>query len=436
MRARSLTFVRLGLSLLAACSVPACYQILGGGSVELWPSEAGSEDAQGEDAGADGSPPPSPVPEGGADATPPSPDASIASDASDAAASDGATLDCGALAACGAQCVSLATSEGNCGACGHSCGTGDASCVASACQPVLLFADTPITGLAVDQGKVYVEVTFDGGGYNVLGVDDCPTSGCTSPTQLLAPDASTDSLLLANAGFLETLKQQGESEDVQVISETSLATVFSGGSDQLSGVVAQAGIVLIGEEFNNGEGITVVILGDGGVASSYALAGGNGFKVPGTSAPFGTDGKTIVFAYEIDGGSALSAIPVGDASAPITQVSAQVPSQVNVYGGQAYLTSGGTVTTCPLTGCTGAPAPFVTLPLATIVATAVDASGLYWIDSTGAIGMCPLTGCPSGAVSVVKGLPAASLVLYDGFVYFYGVGSNATNVYKVAEPAP
>src|SRR5208282_6801134 len=102
-------------------------------------------------------------------------------------------------------------------------------------------------------------------------------------------------------------------------------------------------------------------------------------------------------------------------------------------GNLVWLDETGTLSTCPTSGCTGAPVVVGSASQRTSV-LAVDAQRVYWIDpgdppppksigpdTDGAVRSCPLSGCGAGGPTVLasypKWRPGAALVV-DG-VYLY-----------------
>jgi hypothetical protein len=358
---------------------------------------------------------------------------------------DGALPPCSAPSKiCGEQCVDIATSGANCGACGHGCGQGDAGCSQGLCQPMTVITDGPIVAFAIDTGKIFAQIEYDGG---TGAIDECAVTGCAPLTHVI-PTATDFSFLYdvgitASGGYLAVQSGEGN-EPLEACSENGCGSFvnISGGADLNTWAVSGA-YVAYSINGSRGDYIKVAQLTSGAATTLWT----NGSVSGGGAAagnPFALDGTDFAFASTAtDGGTSLNTCSFASNCATPIVATTSVPDKVDVYDGVLYLTNVGgsgaaaSVSTCPVAGCSS-PTTFVTFQQnEQLVQTAVDSSGFYWRDAVGNISMCPLTGCSLAGISVTTSGsdPAASaFAVYDGFVYFVGTGANNDTVYAIAEP--
>jgi hypothetical protein len=357
-----------------------------------------------------------------------------------------AVPDCGApTTACNGQCVSLLASGTNCGACGHGCGDPtdpEMGCNAGNCRPVLLASDGPIVGLAVDQGSVFLHVEYDSG---AGGVDEVAASTGIVKAVFSDPNEpiTYDTQIGASGGNLFVELAQGYGA-LQYCAESncSLSSAAPSMAGDVSQWIASGNDLAVAWVGPNGDWVSVDSIPDGGGFRVGDPTGKGAYVYP----PMAIDDANFVFNYQGADASAgvvrSCTLATGCPDSALTLISTSVPDMLNVFNGTVYLTISGSgavsaqVSTCPVAGCT-TPAAYVNAYPTTIVATAVDASGFYWVDSTGSIWRCKPGGCNKSGVAVTNvsagDPPAAMFALSGGFIYLVDA-KDTTKVYRLAEP--
>jgi hypothetical protein len=344
--------------------------------------------------------------------------------------------------ACGATCANLASSAANCGQCGHSCGA--STCVNSACTPQTLVSgiDTP-TGFAIDSTSIYFavdnalkrcpltgcatgetqlasytnlnsvqiangNVTFVGtaqvGNHPSPALYSCPVTGCVTP-------ADIQSTVEGAGGFIQTL---GVGADLYFLMQYSLGTPQTSILDRCVGVTP------------TGSGCTSLVQ-----ITSYQ------------SAPIAADATHLYFAgLQADAGGASLGVAACGNSAPCATPTVLVtgeglpvtPSLMAVTGGVVYFVgprdigTGGTIYSCPVTGCAAlASLDSISMPITSFTA---DPSGLYFTGTQGSstgVFTCPLAGCGTvGPVEIVSGQTGPTSIVTDAtYVYWVNGGADA-----------
>jgi hypothetical protein len=344
---------------------------------------------------------------------------------------------------CSGICVSTATSGANCGACGHSCGDGTLACAAGICQPVPVFTGSPVVGLAIDNGNIFVHVETA----SSSGIDECAVGGCASATHLTT---STNSGLYnppvtAAGGHLGVTFAATGADALALCAESSCSFITlvpgPGEAADVKGWVASGTYLAYDEATAFGEVVVAnQLAADGGATEIFVQGSGAPDNSPRAAGPLALDGTSFAFVLKPSSGSpSVEACSIASKCATPQAITTEIPTYLNVLNGTLYMAgappNAQTVTTCPVTGC-AALTSFVTSS-APIEQTAVDSSGFYWLDSAGSIWTCPLGGCKLTGINVLNATTeraASVFAVYNGFVYFAGTGSSNTTVYKVAVP--
>jgi hypothetical protein len=432
----------IGAATLAA-SVTACTALLGdfntGSGGDGGPeAEGGPGDSSESDSSTDGPVGPQRDGSGGGDA-PTDAKGSFDGPAGDA---DAAPQCPNGLTYCGGTCVDVSKSPGDCGQCNHVCSLhtmyGSSTCVSSVCTPVAFIADVLETfvGVAADNATVFVHVTYDGGG----GISECPAGSCTSLSPISSTSGTYSPPIFAAGGTIAWGSQmQGHwaPEDGGAVSNTPF--------------------------YNIGAGLHTMVLGGGNVAYLWydqygkddyvtmQAAAGETWTTPmlnggPVTAPIAMDSTNMVFAFPGDAGTLQSCPIASGCTAPVPvsvmpsfaqvlspYVYETVPPAANVDAGSVV----GYVTVS--SQGTGLPTALTTLsPGVSVVQTAIDSTGFYWLDSAGNISACPLApaSCPKGGVPVLlasSGNPATQFAVWNGQVFFLS-SSQVSTVFE-APPA-
>jgi hypothetical protein len=339
--------------------------------------------------------------------------------------------------------VNPITSGSSCGACNHSCGNGEMGCSQGQCSPVSVITDGPsILGFGVDQGSIFVHVEYDSG---TGGIDQCAVGACIIQHIVSGPnDPNTFNGPITATGSYIAIQSNLGNEPFEYCPESNCTfTVIS--SSDLNTWVAYGNTFISSLYGSRADFFSVFQLTDAGITHLFnqGNAGGMGSQA---DTPMALDDTHYVFSYyAADAGQhvvAAGPLDGGGQDSNLTVLTSNVPNFLNVLNGVVYLTttstttSSSSVTTCPVTGCT-APANLVsnTYPT-TIVETAIDPSGFYWLNSQGAIWKCKAGGCNGTGVAVTQpgqGDPQATqFVLNGGFVYF--LSTDAKTIWRIAEP--
>lgn len=429
-----------GVSILAALLLD-CNAILGDFEVgRAGVSESASDGATG---GSDG---------GRSDSSPDAAtNAGAAYDAAADAAADGA-LDSAADAGptcpggetyCGGSCVNLLTAPGDCGACSHACTLetmyGSSSCQNGVCSPVELigYVGEQFVGVAADDGLVFVHVDQADGGSTISA---CAADSCDSLTTFQS-DSNGAANTMLGAGGVVAWWSQLEGFWANDDGGASSATPHYGLGAGLRTMSLGGGNVgyLWFDDFGNQ--LTVVAAAGYNWTASYD--GGT------ITAPISMDSANAVFQLSVaDGGGAIetcsiasgctSAVPIGpptafaDVLTPYAYLGLPAPSSAD---------AGPTIAYVSLTPPADAGPPLVLTRLAptvSLVQTAIDSTGFYWLDSAGNISMCPIppSTCPAGGVAVVRGSTgsvASQFAVSKGAV-FYLTASSPSIVFEAPPP--
>ncbi len=273
-------------------------------------------------------------------------------------------------------------------------------------------------------------------------------TGCAPLTHVIPTASDFDVLydigITAAGGYLGVQAGMGN-EPLEACSEAGCSTFvnISGGDDLNTWAVSGS---YVGYSINGSRSHFIYAAQvTNGASTTLWMSGSDDGTAAQALNPFALDGTDFVYqSLELDAGAALMACKFADDCAAPAYVTPSVPDLVNVYGGTIYLVHVGakgvaSIATCPVTGCVATgPTPFVGLQAgAVIIQTAIDSSGIYWLDNVGNISMCPLAGCNQAGISVTttgSDLAAAMFAVADGFVYFVGTGTNNTTVYRIAVP--
>jgi hypothetical protein len=315
---------------------------------------------------------------------------------------------------CGSSCVDLATSSGNCGVCGHSCGNG--TCLKGQCQP-----ETLQMGLSANPVHLSVDSTglYYSSDYKVFkcGLDTC----MPSPSQMWnngvnqyvdAVGASGGNLYFygenntgkaavyqcPNTGCVTPAQLAG-------ISMTGYDGPFMAGKDVYFDA-PQSNTSIKHAACSSGCGATEILISGTTFAGSIILAGdstsiffvtentGNIYKCPASGA--GTCSLSSVFVN-------IGALHPAGVLGP--------PSGLAVVGSTLYILvagvsgyTNGAIFTCPTSVSSCTPSLFVN-KLGYGQAFAADANGLYWWAQDAAeLDTCAISNCTGGQHTVATGI--------------------------------
>jgi hypothetical protein len=320
---------------------------------------------------------------------------------------------------CAGQCVNVADSSLHCGRCGHDCGGG--VCVAGKCQPVLVAdsddrLDLP-AALAVNTTAIFwTERTR---------VRSCPLpQGCTTEPTLIADGYSALNAIgvTEDAVYFTGCAGCNDHHDM-------LRCPATGCPDPVSPVASSTSTyedIVIGQFFAYWRESTDALVGCphadcaaglrrlpsswfGGALGGITLTGGTVYVKP-AGPSIGMEMRTC---REIDG------------CAPQTIVtnSFNIVPPFRIRDAKAYWLgdspTGRVVRVCSLANC--AAGTTFAVGASGDAEIAVDDTGVYWMNpSGGTLNTCPLSGCPpEGAVTLVNGRTNPRLLtLGAGFVYW------------------
>ncbi len=359
-------------------------------------------------------------------------------------AADAAPLCPGGETYCSGTCVNLTTAPGDCGGCGHACTLhtiyGSSSCQSGVCSPVELigYVGDQFVGVAADDGHVFVHVVQSDGGSTI---SECAAASCDGLTTFKSDSNTVANTWLGSGGIVAWWSQ--------------LEGFWANDDGGASSATPHYGI---------GAGLRTMSLGGGNVGylwfdkfgnslTVYAAAGYNWTATSDAgsiTAPISMDSANAVFEVTAaDGGGAIetcsiasgctSAVPIGP---PTPFAGVLTPYAYLGLPAPAAADAGATIAYVSLTPPADAGPPLVLTrlaPMVSLVQTAVDSTGFYWLDSAGNISMCPIppATCPAGGVPVVRGSPgsvASQFAVSKGSVFFL-MASSPSVVFE-AEPAP
>ncbi|HEY2516480.1 MAG TPA: hypothetical protein VGI39_36670 [Polyangiaceae bacterium] len=431
------------LAILAGSSLAACTSVLGDFSLADTSADGGAPDAT---PGADGGDDASHGPDGsGGGAEGGGGSSEGGGGGSEAGGSDacsgGACVDVvcpGSETACGGTCVDLASSSSNCGGCGHDCGGPQSQCTNSVCQPQTLLGniDAP-TAFAIDPASIYFAVD------NVLKT--CPLAGCVKGGTQLASYSALGAITVVGTTLTFAGTANIGNHPVSNLYTCSLPGCASPVSIQGAGIAG-------GFVQSLAVGADLYFLWEASLGAQQTSTIDQCVGVSGTGCqklvtiigdqapPIAADPQNVYFSSLLaDAGfepGGIAACPGGAAcSTPKKLINttglALSPTLMVAYGGVVYfvaerdLGTGGTLYSCPVTGCTEA-ASLDTADLG-ITSLAVDASGIYFTGTQGSnqgVFTCPLAGCGSGgAQAVVSQQPSPNFVATDAnFIYWVNRG--------------
>ena len=284
---------------------------------------------------------------------------------------DSGAVDSGTITppdACGAD---IQNDPRNCGACGLDCGT--SACVAGFCSaaPIVLASGTTPDLVAVGAADFYWSTQTPSS-----TIMDCPLGGCVGqPTVFWSGPASVDALSVEN-DMVVWPAQAGLGPIESGVVACSIAGCGTGPTI----LVQLPNLEIYG--FGADTATTYFTLGS---LDSCAIVGCGGTP-------------KVLMPYPDGGSNGAGALAVGG-------------------GNLVWIDETGTLSTCPTSGCVGAPVVIGTASQRTMV-LAVDAHDVYWIDpgepvppktfgpnTHGAIRACPLSGCPAGGSTVLAAYP-------------------------------
>jgi hypothetical protein len=356
--------------------------------------------------------------------------------------------------ACGATCFDLATSSASCGKCGHDCG--GAACANSMCQPQALVSgiDAP-TGFTIDANAFYFAVD------DVL--KSCPLDGCASGTKQLASFHTMNKVEVANGNVTFV----GTAQVGNHPSPGLYACPVSGcaaSPPQIQGTINGAGGFV--QTLGVGPDLYFLVQASLGTPQSSTIVRCVGVSATGTgctstvqitsyqNAPLTADATNVYFS-SIDPSTGYSAgiaycANGAKCAAPTKVVTGGglplTPSLMTTFGGTLYfvaerdLGSGGTLYSCPATGCaTPTTLDKIDIPITSLAA---DANGIYFtgtLASSSGVFTCPLDGCGTvGPVAIATGQSSPSFVHTDArFVYWVALGADggtgAASIMRVAK---
>ncbi len=442
-----------GLSLLASTLV-GCNAILGdfgldndegdGGSAQDGAGGAdGSSDSStdsttnpGQDAAADG--------EAANDSGGHPSDAGVASDAADSAVEAGPSCPTG-QAFCSGSCIDILSAPGDCGGCGHACNLqtmyGGSSCQSGVCAPVAFIANVTeqFVDVGAEDGLVFVHVVAPDAGVSNISV--CAADSCDNLTIFQQDPNPTANAMLASGGQVAWwTRHQG-----------SWISDDGGGAMNTPGYAAGAGLLTmslgggnVGYLDFNRLGTFLNVNAVGGF--SWTTSSDAGAINP----PVSMDSANVAFLVEAaDGGGSIETCSIASGCTSALPIAPATPF-ANVLTPYAYLglpapsnvDAGPTIAYVSLTPSGPPPAPSVLTRLApsvSLVQTAIDSTGFYWLDSAGNISMCPIApaACPTGGIPVVKASSpiATQFAVSKGFVFFLTAAPANDVVYEAEPPA-
>jgi hypothetical protein len=358
---------------------------------------------------------------------------------------------------CAPECeVDLATDPANCGRIGHDCGGG--ACEKGACQrAVVQNGIVGLGGFAVDASGVYYTNNPSDFDARLLR---CPASGCA-----LQPDQLASGLLAGEAVQLGPDDVFFSAAPIQSTTRNSVYTCPKSGCTAPpislfnSGLMGGAGpdLVALGNRWftSFGNGIITCLFERGQQCERRAIPAAEApYRSHGTF-PLAADARYVYFGYappttgDAPRRQHLMACPhQSSCSSPTLLAEDLTPDALAAFDGTVYILQkgrtgavpGGSVRTCPASGC-GPDGPAVLIrKLAYPTALAVDESGVYWYAADAEeIAMCPLAGCGGGARTVASQVKGATrLLLSGGFVYWSaddpGSGERKrSTIYRIAK---
>jgi hypothetical protein len=439
------------LCALAGASAAACSTLIGDFNLAAGAGVDGGNGSPDATTGNDGSTPPSN--DGGGQGTPdangPGTDACGGGGCADVSCPSNET-------ACATGCVNTTSSAANCGACEHDCGGTGSQCANSVCLPQTLITgiDAP-TGFAVDATSIYFTVD------NLL--KSCPVTGCVQGGTQLGTYSNMSTLAVVGS----TLTFVGTG-DVGNHPNSSLYTCALPGCAsptivQASGIAGGfTGSVVAGAD------LYFMWLAAASAPQTSTLSQCQGVSATGCqklvsisseqAAPLAADGSNVYFSctdtdagyggpYGIGycaGGAACAnptLIPSGTGTPPAATFMALVGGTVYFVGARD-LGTGGTLYSCPVTGCSAGPASLDKEDLS-ITSFTADSSGMYFTGTQGSnpgVFTCPLAGCGSGGPQeIVPQQSFPAFVTTDAnFVYWVNEGADGgtggASIMRLAKP--
>lgn len=187
-------------------------------------------------------------------------------------------------------------------------------------------------------------------------------------------------------------------------------TVLSSGASKIWAVTAGAGRVFWTND-----------VPDGATVESCSASGGGG-AVLDTGAGQGivTDGARVLWAMK---SGTIEHCPLsGCAGAPAVFLSGMSGLRMLVVAGaDLYFGASKTIGRCPLSGCPGGTPTIVYSGTSNVFGVAVDQTSFYWVDDLddGSVFSCPLAGCPASPKVLATGVKKPHMIATDGAsVYF------------------
>jgi hypothetical protein len=343
---------------------------------------------------------------------------------------------------CSGSCVNLLTAPGDCGGCGHACTLqtmyGSSTCQSGVCSPVELigYVGDQFVGVAADEGHVFVHVNQPDGGSSI---SECAAASCDSLEPFESDTNTAAATLLASGGIVAWWSQLNGfwANDDGGAAAATPHYGLGAGLRTMSGGGGNVGYLWFNDFGNH---LTVVAAGGFNWTASYD--GGT------INSPISLDSANAVFQVTVaDGGGSVQTCSIASGCTSPVPIGPPTPF-AGVLTPNAYLglpappavDAGPTIAYVSLTPPEEPPVVLTRLaPTASLVQTAIDSTGFYWLDSAGNISMCPIppATCPTSGVPVVRGATgsvANQFAVSNGSV-FYITTSSPSVVYE-AEPPP